>query len=61
MEATFLLGVATMLLFLMNFKRFRRINKSVTYNDDFNPHAISDEYIRVMNERVEKYRLQQHE
>ena len=61
MEATFLLGMATMLLFLMNFKRFRRISKSAMYNDDFNPHAISDEYIRVMNERVEKYRLQQHE
>lgn len=60
MEVTFLLGMATMLLFLVNIKRFRRISKSVTYNDDFNPNAISDEYIRVMNERVEKYRLQQH-
>ena len=61
MEATFLLGMATVLLFLVNIKRFRRTSKSVTYNDDFNPHAISEEYIRVMNERVEKYRLQQHE
>lgn len=58
MDFLFILGCVIVFALVYNIYRFQKIKKkTIRFEDDFNPDTISDEYMKVMNERVNARKL----